>query len=176
MPKPRVPTQEELNLMAKHLEVVGGDLVCRVPYGYGGYIVKKGKVLGYPSGGGYRRITFFRRVYLVHRVVYFLHTGSWPKRQIDHINGDGEDNRPENLREVSHGENARSFRKKGVGDASKFRGVFYDKKCSKWRAAIMKYRKKHSIGYYTCEKEAAMAYNYKAMELGFNKEAFNDVF
>ena len=40
----------------------------------------------------------------LHRIVWILYYGKWPTL-IDHINGDKTDNRIENLREVSQGDN-----------------------------------------------------------------------
>ena len=44
----------------------------------------------------------------MHRVVWAWHHGRLPTMQIDHINGNGFDNRIENLREVSQSENMRN--------------------------------------------------------------------
>jgi len=43
-----------------------------------------------------------------HRIIFLLMTGRWPKH-IDHINGNGADNRWCNLREVSRAENSRNY-------------------------------------------------------------------
>ena len=44
-----------------------------------------------------------------HHVVWAWHHGCFPTLQIDHINGNGMDNRIENLREVSGSENMRNM-------------------------------------------------------------------
>lgn len=54
---------------------------------------------------GYIIVQVLRRPYKAHRLVWLLHTGNWPKEEIDHINRIKNDNRPVNLRNVSKGEN-----------------------------------------------------------------------
>jgi hypothetical protein len=65
-----------------------------------------------------------------HRIIWALMTGEWPK-EIDHINGNGWDNRWKNLRNGTHVENLQNrteFNKSG------FRGVVrYGRK---WQARI----------------------------------------
>jgi hypothetical protein len=50
-----------------------------------------------------------------HRLAWFLHYRAWPSGQIDHINGDGADNRIANLRIVTNAENQwNRHRKAGI--------------------------------------------------------------
>ena len=55
---------------------------------------------------GYRRVQINKINFASHRIAWFLHYGSWPEKQLDHINGDKADNRINNLREVTNRENA----------------------------------------------------------------------
>ena len=48
--------------------------------------VKKGAVAGCLDVHGYLQVNIKGRVLKVHRVAWFLHTGSWPIGQIDHVN------------------------------------------------------------------------------------------
>lgn len=84
----------------------------------------------------------------------------------DHINGDGLDNRLENLRFCTHSQNRNNQRKninrKGV--TSKFKGVSMDKICKKWRSSIWIEKKNKSLGYFKTELDAALAYNKAAIE------------
>src|ERR1700677_3986520 len=54
---------------------------------------------------GYRQICIAQRIYKAHRVAWFYVNGRWPKGEIDHINGDRDDNRMANLRLANKKEN-----------------------------------------------------------------------
>lgn len=54
---------------------------------------------------GYIRTTMNGKKVSLHRYIWLLHTGDWPKQEIDHINRDPLDNRVENLRDVSRSQN-----------------------------------------------------------------------
>lgn len=83
---------------------------------------------------------------------------------IDHINGNGLDNRKENLRIVSSSQNAAN-RRAHAGSKSRFKGVSWHKQHGKWAAYICyNYKHKH-IGLFRDEIEAAIAYDRKAIEL-----------
>ena len=79
--------------------------------------------------------------------------------QVDHINGDGLDNRRCNLRICTNKENA-SNKKHRAGGSSKFKGICWHKAVGKWYAYI----NNKSIGYYTSEIDAAKAYNKAALK------------
>lgn len=67
-------------------------------------------IVGTTSNGckihdGYSRIRTCGKTLKYHHVVFFLSRGRWPELQVDHINGNKYDNRPENLEEVTNAEN-----------------------------------------------------------------------
>ena len=109
-------------------------------------------------------------------LVWYLHTGDWPKQPLDHINGDKLNNHPDNLRLSTTKENSKAFRRVKAGASSKWRGVCFNKWASKWKSAIRAGGKNRHVGYFICEKEAALAYNYAALKYSFPPEAFNQVF
>ena len=53
---------------------------------------------------GYYRTSVYRRLYLVHRLIFIYMTGRQPKKT-DHINGNKQDNRWANLRDVDQASN-----------------------------------------------------------------------
>lgn len=55
----------------------------------------------------YLRVGLGKKLYLAHRIVWFMLSGKWPN-QIDHIDGNGLNNRLDNLRDVTHKENSRN--------------------------------------------------------------------
>lgn len=70
--------------------------------------------------------SIFAKAYLAHRVAWAIHTGQWPKGEIDHINGNRTDNRICNLRDVSKAENQRNAARR-KDNTSGFAGVYKHK-------------------------------------------------
>lgn len=81
---------------------------------------------------GYVQVTLKRQQYLAHRIVWCLHNSSWPKEQIDHINGIRYDNRIENLREVTVRENLTFKRKLYKTNTSGVPSVHWCKRVLRW--------------------------------------------
>lgn len=93
--------------------------------------------------------------------------------QVDHINGNGLDNRRCNLRILSRVQNLRAFNIKRKLCSSIYRGVFWHKGHQRWLASICFNSKAIYVGVFKSENEAALAWNKKALELGFFPEALN---
>lgn len=92
----------------------------------------KGANLNPNNENGYGRVAINGERYYLHRLAWFYEYGTWPKNQIDHINGISTDNRINNLREVSSQQN--SFNRTPLNYTSKYKGVC--KENSKWKAQI----------------------------------------
>lgn len=92
--------------------------------------------------------------------------------QVDHVNHDGLDNRRDNLVVKNNADNQLNARC-GVNrpqkiTSSKYRGVC--KKGSRWEAAFHANKKKHYLGLWSTEEEAALAYNDGIIDFhGFEK-------
>ncbi len=83
--------------------------------------------------------------------------GAKPGQQVDHINGNRLDNRRSNLRFATASQN--QMNKRVFKGASRFKGVVWIKPNKKWQAAIKVNGKKHYLGYFHSEEEAARAYD-----------------
>lgn len=93
---------------------------------------------------------------LMHRYVMGLGPrGTAVSYEVDHINGDRLDNRKANLRIVTRAQNAQNV--SGRGGTSRFRGVSFDRGAGRWRAEATLFYKKHYIGLFDSEQEAADA-------------------
>ena len=76
---------------------------------------------------------------------------------IDHINGDGLDNRKANLRLATVAQNAWNAKKRNP--RSGYKGVWFAKEKRLWRAAIVCNRKRIHLGYFSDRTTAAKAYD-----------------
>ena len=75
--------------------------------------------------------------------------------EVDHINGNGLDNRRENLRHVTHRQNAQN---KHINKSSKYPGVCWSKNAKAWESGARINGKIKYLGYYPSEIEAFNAY------------------
>lgn len=97
---------------------------------------KDGKPRGKISTDGYIQVHVKdgKRL-MAHRIVWFLHYGSWPDTLIDHINGNPSDNRILNLRLARPTENQANAKKR-VDNASGVKGVSFCATTGKWVASL----------------------------------------
>ena len=94
---------------------------------------------------------------------------------IDHINGNGLDNRKSNLRITTQAKNNRNARKRKNAITSEYKGVHYDKRSNKWIAQIQINKKKIHLGYHLTELEAAEAYNQGCIKFHGNYGILNEL-
>jgi hypothetical protein len=91
----------------------------------------------------------------MHRVIMNAPEGF----DVDHINGNGLDNRRCNLRIVTRKQNRRNTNKKANGCTSKYRGVCWDASRGNWMAYINNDSGRKYLGRFADEVEAARAYD-----------------
>ena len=82
---------------------------------------------------------------------------------VDHRNGNGLDNRRENLREATRHGNGQN-RRKHIRATSQYKGVCWNKHDKRWRAQITLEGKNIYLGGYKDETEAALAYDTAALK------------
>jgi hypothetical protein len=85
---------------------------------------------------GYRHITWMGKIHKAHRLIFMLHHGYLPP-EVDHINGDRQDNRIENLRTANRSEN-QCNRPALASNTSGHPGVSWHKKSKAWCVRVMK--------------------------------------
>lgn len=83
---------------------------------------------------GYVRITVNKKKYYSHQLVFLMFNGYIPKL-IDHIDGDGTNNKIENLRESDKSKNAMNSKLR-KNSTSGHRGVMKSKKPNSWSARV----------------------------------------
>lgn len=129
-----------------------------------GYEIFKSKCVGKPVGSyknGYFIIGITdekgrRSTYMLHRIIYKMMTGKHPEF-IDHINGIRDDNRWENLRDVSVMENNMNLRIK-CNNTTGHTGVYYLKDKNYYHSAINFNGQKIHLGTYDDIATAGAAY------------------
>jgi len=102
--------------------------------------------------------TSIARTFCVHQLAAMAFLGHKPngvKLVVDHINDDPSDNRVENLQVVTQRFNV--YKTQGKY-SSGYKGVYWDKSSSKWRAQITINSKVKHIGLFNCELKAHQAY------------------
>ena len=100
--------------------------------------------------------------YQAHRLAWLYMTGVWPSKFIDHINGDGADNRFANLREATPSENARNAKTRRTSRVG-LKGVRISR-VGRFEAWIYIRGKSVSLGTFKTEQSAHVAYVKAAKE------------
>lgn len=94
-----------------------------------------GKMAGSPNAKKRWSTKINAVLYQNHRIAWALYYGCWPDDQIDHINGDPEDNRIVNLRIVTNAENQKNASRKKT-NKSGVTGVCWHERGKVWQANI----------------------------------------
>lgn len=116
---------------------------------------------------GYRRGAVLGIDVRAHRVVWALVHGQWPEGEIDHVNGNRQDNRLKNLRCVPRTENRRN-QKTPLTNTSGCIGVYFRTDTQKWEAKIGVNGKMISAGCFDSFEQAAQARKQAEIKYGFH--------
>jgi hypothetical protein len=90
-----------------------------------------GNVMITKSGLKYLQTSVDKNRLQVHRIIWFIERGRWPTHEIDHIDGNGLNNKIENLRDVPGLQNMKNLTKR-KDNSSGTTGVYWHKGASKW--------------------------------------------
>jgi hypothetical protein len=125
--------------------------------------VRAGDVAGKVRRDGYRVIKIEGQYWYAHRLAWFLAYGHISD-QLDHINGDRDDNRLANLREANASQNTIN-QKRRSDNLSGFKGVYLQRGRNRWRARIRADGQVHDLGYFDTAEEAHQAYSEAAARI-----------
>jgi len=120
-------------------------------------------VAGSVATKGYLQISVGNKLFMAHRLAWMYVYGDWPKQQIDHINGRKDDNRIDNLRDVSGSINMLNQTKPR---GKKLLGVTWHESRKKWQARLKINRESKSLGMFETQEEAHQAYMTAKIEAG----------
>jgi hypothetical protein len=96
-----------------------------------------------------------------------------PGQEIDHINGNGLDNRRINLRLVTRQQNLQN--QKTRQHISSYKGVSWERRIKRWKARITHNYQIFYLGCFKNEKDAARAYNRAALHLFGEYARLNEI-
>lgn len=115
----------------------------------------------------YIKVSIGKNSHYAHRVVWAMVYGAWPSDEIDHVNGDSEDNSISNLRIVDRKGNCQN---QGLQSRSKsgYCGVNWHEQTGMWRARVKMDGKEYFLGLFSDPAEAAVIVQSKRLELGFH--------
>lgn len=98
-----------------------------------------------------------------HRIAWALVKGEWPDHFIDHRDNVSSNNIWVNLRAATSSQN--NCNRASVEGTLKYKGVYYVKHIKKFGAQIKKDKKWEWLGVHKTAKEAAIAYDLRAIQL-----------
>lgn len=122
---------------------------------------KKGDVAGTNTSSPachteYRQVGLFGEIYKAHRIIWLMRTGKFPDHYIDHIDGNGLNNRWSNLREATPSQNMMNQRLRN-DNTSGVKGVSFDKLRNRWYAYINADGKRKMLGRHATKEDAVAA-------------------
>lgn len=124
-----------------------------------------GKSAGSMDAQGYINIGINGTLHKAHRLAWVLVNGAIPEgMQVDHKNRDRADNRIENLRLATPGQN-RQNAKLRADNRTRLKGVDFNRKAGNWRARISCEGRTQHLGFFPTPEEAHAAYKRAASKL-----------
>ena len=121
------------------------------------------------NGKSYLKIGIDGKILFAHRLaIVFITGGIDVDMEVDHIDGDGLNNKKSNLRIVTRSENQKNLRKPSTNSSGAV-GVCWSKKSKKWQAQIRKKGKQIHLGFFDSISSAIKARKIAEIELFYHK-------
>ncbi len=161
---------QNLDTTLEHWASIDGYLNYQVSWWGRVLNTKTGRILKNAFGShGYLQVGLSKNGKVKTHCIHVMVAQAWAlnpedKKCVDHIDGDKTNNHHENLRFATHSENNRN-KSKRANTTSKYYGVCFHKKADKWNAQIQIEGIRKNLGFFTNEKEAAVAFNKAAVDL-----------
>lgn len=133
------------------------------------WLAKQGVITGSRAGTldknkAYILVRLHRHAFYAHRIIWLIQTGSWPINEIDHVDGDGLNNKWQNLRAATRGQNQYNHKRR-IDNRSGFKGVRFQADRRKYSARIKINGHTIQLGTFETIEEAKKAYAAAAHEL-----------
>lgn len=128
---------------------------------------KEGWFIPSDFGKGAGSIDLFGCRYICTHLAWLLHYGVWPTYEIDHINGDNQDHRIDNMRDVEHVANMKNLKER-KDNKTGVTGVSLDSRTGKFGAWISIKGKTKNLGLFKTIEEAKAAREKASAENGFH--------
>lgn len=120
------------------------------------------------GNGCYRILKVDGKKYKEHHLAFLFMLGRLPEKMVDHVDGNGCNNKWHNLRECGRSENNRN-RAIQKNSSTMLCGVHIDRKSGMWRAEITKDKVRFKLGFFDNLFDAACTRKSKEIEMGFHK-------
>ena len=116
------------------------------------------------SDGRYRVGSIYQKIHRAHRICWALHYGYWPEN-VDHVDGDGHNNRISNLRNVTQAENLRNTALRSDNTSGH---VGVHREGARWVATVRVAGKTLYLGSYASIDDAAAIATQARADLGYH--------
>jgi len=120
------------------------------------------------DGMTYRILALLGDRFMAHRVAWLLHYGVWPSLQIDHRDGNGLNNRIENLREVTNQQNAMNMKLNRTSTTG-ISGIRWHKLAKKWNVRITVQQQEIYLGLFESFEDAVRVRKEAESKYGFTE-------
>lgn len=160
------PSIFDIEYLRAMFYVAGGEVCYReAPYTHGRKAAARERA-GCVAPNGYVLVRLDGKIIQAHKIAWALEYNCLPPAgsDVDHIDGNKENNAPSNLRLATRSQNNYNAKKRS-DNTSGFKGVSYDARREKWEARLCVEGVTHFVGRFCTAEEAKAAYDQTAYTL-----------